>query len=409
MIKKILLAVIFFSISSSLAESKSYILKYNLHIGEVHVYKSQINFNTNVTVKPENSSVKNAKKEEMKALINISAWTIIKCVSTAENEFICECRFFAPEAEFTINSATNTIKASMDSSGITMYNGDKVISKNRWSEFNDKNIPNLNELTRIVLRCRFSRNGQLLEIVDSDYYKSKMPNIKFEDLVGNTVFFPSYPVEIGDSWESVFRNNINGYGNLQNSLGLFETIYKYTLNDVKEINGKNCAIIELEARSLQQDNKDFTLGNSIKGGIIVELTTGKVIRSDALVNQSFNGKISGLFFEASNSATILNQYMGENIPGQIRQQEMLSKINPELLKAINEMRISMVLDDRIKIGNRFYSASENVSINGVSLKLLRFSDDRIYLKDENIGVIYKILLNFRGEVKEVKPIFSQDG
>ena len=111
MINKILLAVVFFSIFSSIAESESYILKYNLHIGEVQVYKSQMNLSSNVTVKPENSSVKDGKREEIKALINISAWTIIKCVSKAENEFICECRFFAPEAEFTINSPTSKIKA----------------------------------------------------------------------------------------------------------------------------------------------------------------------------------------------------------------------------------------------------------------------------------------------------------
>ncbi len=127
------------------------------------------------------------------------------------------------------------------------------------------------------------------------------------------------------------------------------------------------------------------------------------------IEQKMDGKVAGMKVRLDTTGDITVRYTGGRIPGETIRQDRLAQIDPALLKALNEIRVSIVLADRIKIGDAFYELEDTVLVNSFELRLLKFSEDRIYLKDDESGVIYKIVVNFRGEVTSVKPLWGKQG
>jgi hypothetical protein len=308
-----------------------------------------------------------------------------------------------------MTSGNTQTRYEMDASIVKTYNGDKLASQLRWADLKDKSIPDLSELTKVTLRCRIARNGQLLGIENKENLYKKFRGIDLEQAIGECVSYPSHPVKIGDSWDASFKSDLY---DTDSSTGMSERVtqtYKYVLTAIREYKGLECAVIHVEGRqSLEKDSKK-NIDLNLKGEMIVEIGSGRILSTHITYNDSRSKMASGKDLIITSYGILETEYAGSQMPKEVIEQDAISHIDPALIKSLNELRIPIVLDDRVKIGNAFYFANDNLLLNGVSLRLLKFNEDRIYLKDEETGIIYKIILNFRGEVTVIKPLKSKEG
>ncbi len=393
-----------FSMTAAVVAGEPILLKYKLEPGEVQSYQVSMDLRVDAAVK------QGGKTESTKIDMHVGMGVALKCISSDENEFICEACFYSPQAELNMEAMGTRVRAVMDYSGVKMYKGGKLVKSVQWSDFNDPSMPNIGDLSKVRIRCRIGRNGELLEIYDGEELAKKFPGFDFDQMMGQQIVFPTHPIDIGESWEATIDTDFdNGIG-CGISVGKIENKFKYTLSKIGKYNGVRCAVIDVKGTTTTKEkDSDIKLNQTVNGTTIVELETGKVMFAKADVAQSIDGEISGADVNVSTTGSMTIRYNGNRIPSEAIEEEMLARIDPDLLKALNEIRVPIVLVDRIKIGDKFYKVRDIVVVNNTKMRLLKFSEDRIYLKDDKSGIIYKILMNFRGEVTSIKPLMGKQG
>jgi hypothetical protein len=400
------LFVVIFTYSAAYAEE--ILLKYNLSPGEIHVYKSTMEVRINTAPISADAKSRGILKANSQMIVKASAWVSIKCISAAENEFICECRFFSPllDHEKTTNGVrTRTV---MDTATVKTFIGEKLESQVRWADFKDKTLPNLSKLIKQTIRCRITRNGQLVEIYGIKNLEEEFTALNLGQMLGEGIIYPAYPIEIGETWDASFHKTVAD-SNLSRFLpGEDIQVRKYTFVKIKDFGGKRCAVIQVEEKESKTTESIPDDAYNLKGLIIADIESGRIINAQEELHESNQRENDKQKLSVSGSFISSIEYVGTQIPKQIVDEDKLSRIDPSLLKSLNEIRVSIVLDDRAKIGKKFYSINDSVIANGIPLDLVKFSDDRIYLKDNETEIIYKILLNSRGEVTNIKPLLVKE-
>ena len=127
------------------------------------------------------------------------------------------------------------------------------------------------------------------------------------------------------------------------------------------------------------------------------------------ITQHLTGSQAGMSILAETSGGITVRYTGNSVPREAVEADLVSQVNPDLLKGLNAIRVPIVLEDRIKVDEKFYHVGDSIEVEGTTLRLLKFSEDRVYLKEDASGIIYKVLINFRGEVTSIKPLSGKQG
>lgn len=378
---------------------ESVLLRCNYKPGEVQVY--------DVTMKVKvNASVLQGKRRESTTMdMKMDMGVAITCISVEENEFTAEIRFYSMKAEIEASAMGTQVRMIMDPSGIKTYQGDKLVKSITWSDFKDPSMPNMGALLDTRIRCRFARNGELLEVYDQGIFAGKLPGFEFDRIVGGQVVFPSEPISVGESWEGSTETSVGGGLGGDMDIGGLENSFKYTLKELGTYKGRRCAVIDVKGSSkLKEENPGLSFKQKVTGMTIIEIDTGKIMLAKGEAVQTMDGEMGGVDIRMDATAAVKLTYGGSEIPGEAVAQTVLSAVDPKLLQAIYELRVPIVLEDKVKIGDRFYSVKDVVVVNGTELRLLKFTSDRIYLEDDSMGIVYKIAVNFRGEVAGIKPL-----
>ena len=378
------------------------LLRYRLESGEILVY--DVSMNMKMDLDGQSGNEAGSGSIEMK----IGMCYALECLSASEGEFTCEAQFYAPSAEIQMDMMNSPMRIVMDSSGMNMYQKGKLIQSAKWSEFNDPSMPNIGDLLKTKIRCKFGDRGELIEVLDEEGLSSNFPGLDFNQIIGEQFVLPSHAVDIGDSWEATVATDFNGamgggFGTVK-----FENDFKYTLEKVGDYKGVRAAVIDVKGTTrTDEESLGIAFKQVLTGMTIVEVDTGKVLYTKVDIEQKADGQVSGADINMRSSGNITVRFNGNSLPSEIIEKDLWAQIDSSLLEELNKIRVPIVLTDRVKMGEKFYECGDIVTLESGQLKLLKFTDDKIYLKDESSRIIFKLVLNFRGEVTSIKPLMGK--
>lgn len=288
--------------TASLAKKDEQInLRLNLKSGESYRYQISAAMVSGL-------SEKEGQKETQD--VNLDMNFEIECIEvTDSNTFMVRIGYTEYRMILMSGKGEDAQRSEVDRRGIRRYEGDTIVFEQKWDEISEPMALNIPKLLETKFTIELDAGGHVVDYGNIDQLQKQFPGVDLKQMVWPQVIFPEEALAIGAEWSNVVKQKQPVTPGSPISGRVLVNKYRYRLSDIRDVDGRKCAEISVEAQSkLEQKEKDqIKLEQNTAGTMLIDLSSGMVYRSNLKLEQELDLEIMETRVRGSSSGEIVRK------------------------------------------------------------------------------------------------------